>query len=98
MPQAAPLLRAFPTPHPATRPSRRPGANTNAGATAMCPPLWSPAGISCGPTARFQWAADIAWSAIISPQVADMLMDGRGWTMDEYVDWAVETFDLLFLG
>ena len=56
---------------------------------------------SCGellqPGRTIQQAADIAWSAIISPQVADMLIDGRGWTIDEYVDWAVESFDLLLL-
>ena len=56
---------------------------------------------SCGhllrPRVTVQRASDIAWSAIISPQVADMLMEGRGWTIDEYVDWAAETFDLLFL-
>jgi AcrR family transcriptional regulator len=56
---------------------------------------------SCGdllqPGRTIQRAADIAWAAIISPQVADMLIDGRGWTIDEYVDWAVETFDLLLL-
>jgi len=56
---------------------------------------------SCGdllqPGRTTERATDIAWSAIISPQVADMLMDGRGWTIDEYVDWAVETFDLLLL-
>jgi len=56
---------------------------------------------SCGdllqPGRTIQQAADIVWSAIISPQVADMLIDGRGWTIDEYVDWAVETFDLLLL-
>jgi len=56
---------------------------------------------SCGdllqPGRTIQQAADIAWSAIISPQVADMLIDGRAWTIDEYVDWAVETFDLLLL-
>jgi AcrR family transcriptional regulator len=56
---------------------------------------------SCGNLLRrgltAERASDIVWSAIISPQVADMLMDGRGWTIDEYVDWAVETFDLLVL-
>jgi hypothetical protein len=97
LPQAAPLLRAF-----------RDAASSDA-AIAQA---WrehegrryadvSTFVESCGdllqPGRPIQRAADIAWSAIVSPQVAEMLMDGRGWTIDEYVDWAVETFDLLLL-
>ena len=43
-------------------------------------------------------AADITWSALVSPQVGDMLMLSRGWTVDDYVDWAVDGFDQLLLG
>jgi methionine synthase II (cobalamin-independent) len=43
-------------------------------------------------------AADITWSALVSPQVGDMLMLSRGWTVDDYVDWAVDAFDQLLLG
>jgi hypothetical protein len=34
----------------------------------------------------------------VSPQVGDMLMLNRGWTIDDYVDWAVDVFDQLLLG
>jgi AcrR family transcriptional regulator len=97
MPQAAPVLRAFreaassdPTIAQAWRQHERRRYADVSTFVESCGDLLQP-----GRT--IQWAADIAWSAIISPQVADMLMDGRGWTIDDYVDWAVETFDLLLL-
>ena len=42
-------------------------------------------------------AADVTWSALVSPQVGDMLMMNRSWTIDDYVDWAVDGFDQLLL-
>ena len=97
MPQAAPVLRAFrdaASSDPAIAQAwRQHERRRYADVSAFVE--------SCGdllqPGRTIQQAADIAWSAIVSPQVADMLMDGRGWTIDEYVDWAVETFDLLLL-
>jgi len=97
MPQAAPLLRAFrdaASSDPAIAQAwRQHEGRRYADVSTFVE--------SCGdllqPGRSIQQAADIAWSAIVSPQVADMLMDGRGWTIDEYVDWAVETFDLLLL-
>ena len=97
MPQAAPLLRAFrdaASSDPAIAQAwRQHEGRRYADVSTFVE--------SCGdlvqPGRSIQQAADIAWSAIVSPQVADMLMDWRGWTIDEYVDWAVETFDLLLL-
>jgi len=97
MPQAAPVLRAFrdaASSDPAiARAWRQHEDRRYADVSTFVE--------SCGkllqPSRTIQRAADIAWSAIISPQVADMLIDGRGWTIDEYVDWAVETFDLVLL-
>jgi AcrR family transcriptional regulator len=42
-------------------------------------------------------ATDITWSALVSPQVGDMFIIDRGWTVDDYVDWAVDSFDRLLL-
>jgi AcrR family transcriptional regulator len=97
MPQAAPLLRAFrdaASSDPAIAQAWRQHERRR---YADVSEFVESCGDLLRPDCSIQWAADIAWSSIISPQVADMLMDGRGWTMDEYVDWAVETFDLLFL-
>jgi AcrR family transcriptional regulator len=97
MPQAAPVLRAFrdaASSDPAiARAWRQHEHRRYADVSTFVE--------SCGdllrPGRTVQQAADIAWSAIVSPQVADMLIDGRGWTLDEYVDWAVESFNLLLL-
>jgi hypothetical protein len=42
-------------------------------------------------------ASDVVWSALVNPQVYDSLVDERGWTVDAYVDWVVESFDRLLL-
>jgi AcrR family transcriptional regulator len=97
MPQAAPVLRAFrdaASSDPAIAQAwRHHEARRYADVSTFVE--------SCGDLLRTgrttQQAADVTWSAIVSPQVADMLIGGRGWTIDEYVDWAVETFDRLFL-
>ncbi|MDQ1464200.1 MAG: hypothetical protein QOC73_1141 [Actinomycetota bacterium] len=97
MPQAAPVLRAFrdaASSDPAiARAWRHHEARRYADVSTFVE--------SCGDLLRAgrttQQAADVTWSAIVSPQVADMLIGGRGWTIDEYVDWAVETFDRLLL-
>jgi AcrR family transcriptional regulator len=97
MPQAAPVLRAFrdaASSDPAIALAWRQHEDRRYADVATFVQ-------SCGnllqPDRTTERATDILWSAIISPQVAEMLMDGRGWTIDEYVDWAVETFDLLVL-
>jgi AcrR family transcriptional regulator len=97
MPQAAPVLRAFrdaASSDPAIAQAwRHHEARRYADVSTFVE--------SCGDLLRAgrttQQAADVTWSAIVSPQVADMLIGGRGWTIDEYVDWAVETFDQLLL-
>ena len=97
MPQAAPVLRAFrdaASSDPAIAQAwRHHEARRYADVSTFVE--------SCGDLLRAgrttQQAADVTWSAIVSPQVADMLIGGRGWTIDEYVDWAVETFDRLLL-
>ena len=97
MPQAAPVLRAFrdaASSDPAIAQAwRHHEARRYADVSTVVE--------SCGDLLRAgrttQQAADVTWSAIVSPQVADMLIGGRGWTIDEYVDWAVETFDRLLL-
>ena len=97
MPQAAPVLRAFRDAAPSDpaiafawcEHERRRHADVTT-FVESCAPLLRP-------DFTIERAADVAWSAIISPHVADMLMHGRGWTIDEYVDWAVETFDSMLL-
>jgi AcrR family transcriptional regulator len=97
MPQAAPVLRAFrdaASSDPAIAQAwRHHEARRYADVSTFVE--------SCGDLLRAgrttQQAADVTWSAIVSPQVADMLIGGRGWTIDEYADWAVETFDRLLL-
>jgi len=42
-------------------------------------------------------ATDIAWAAIIYPPVVEALISERGWSIDEYVAWAIDTFDRLLL-
>ncbi|HEX4248879.1 MAG TPA: helix-turn-helix domain-containing protein [Pseudonocardia sp.] len=42
-------------------------------------------------------ATDIVWAAIIYPPVVEALISERGWSITEYVEWAVHTFDRLLL-
>lgn len=41
-------------------------------------------------------AADVTWSVFTS-ETADNLQHGRGWTVEEYADWLVDTLDRLVL-
>ncbi|GAA4968174.1 helix-turn-helix domain-containing protein [Kineococcus glutinatus] len=42
-------------------------------------------------------AADVLWT-VLSPQVIDMLVGQRGWTVPAYADWVADTLERLLLG
>jgi hypothetical protein len=43
-----------------------------------------------------QVATDVLW-AVLSPQLALMMCQDRGWSSGDYADWLVDALDLLLL-